>query len=79
MSLKIHRHAQESLVIVDSRSGDEIWIVIDEIVERSEGRAPKVGVCIQAPCRYRISRKELYEQEKGIRNPSPLHNWSRST
>jgi len=75
--LQIHRHANESLVIINEATGEEVWIAIGDIQGPRGNRAAKVSVCLEAPKGYKISRKELHEAAQGNPNPSPLHDWKR--
>lgn len=75
--LQIHRHANESLVIINQATGEEIWIAIGDIQGPRGNRAARVGVCLDAPRGYKISRKELHDQALGVTDPSPLHDWKK--
>ena len=74
--LQIHRHSNESLVIINESTGEEVWIAVGDIQGPRGNRAARVSICLNAPKGYKISRKELHEASLGISNPSPLHDWS---
>lgn len=71
--LQLHRHVGESFVIINSETGEEIWIAVGDIQGPRGNRAPKTGICIEAPKKYTVARKELHEAKQGHPNPSPQH------